>query len=653
MLPAMAGEQTPAQPVIRVNVELLQVEAVVTDSKGHRAADLQPEDFQLLVDGKEKRITHFSFVGADQTSTQPRPVTPQTAGTPRREDVHRTVVFMVDDFHTSSESLLMLAPAVRRFADEQVSPGDLVSVMATRSSMGVYEQFTSEPRKIRAAMDRLLRLAGQHYDQIAQDAPQYDRAGLVPAANAYMMEIYHGLAMAAIERAIEGLRDMPGRKAIVLLSDGIEFPLSQLTPKVGQHADPEFLFRMEARTRRVVDLANRTGVVFYTFDTKQLDPPNSLDPLRRASLGTVPFFLAKETGGQFVHDTNGLSDALAKAMEDMTGYYLLGYTAAPGEFEGKRGENLNHRVRVKLRRGGLNIRTRTGFSLAPDQTTAAPQGREDLMRSALFSPFAAGSLRVRVNPVYSASSPDKKSGVRHSMLRAVVAIDGNDLRFVPTKNGQKSVVLDVAVVAIDAENRAITSKDQRYALELPEAQAATLADSSIKYEIDIAIPKPGAYQLRAAVRDDGAGTAGSAGAFVEVPDFNKERLVLSSLVLSETEDSGASVIRGVNTAARSFKIGRRIGYGFQVYGARSGKAENKPRLDMELRLFRDGVQVFASNPIPIVPDAGEKETTILGSFAVPATFADGEYTVQVIAHDRLADSKKGSASQWAEFTLHR
>jgi hypothetical protein len=347
-------------------------------------------------------------------------------------------------------------------------------------------------------MDRLTRLAGMNYDQINhQDRPGADRAGLVDAANAYFMETYHGLAMAALARAIEGLRNMPGRKAIVLFSDGIEFPLSQLSPKIGPHADPDYISRMEARTRQLTDLANRAGVVFYTFDTKGVLSAG-LDPRRRASLQTVPYFLAKETGGLFVHDTNTLSDALGKAMEDMTGYYLLGYSPAEGEAD-RIGDEQNRRLRVKVRRSGLKVRARTTVGLSPATEASEPKTRESLMRNTLFSPFAAGEIRTLVIPVYSASPADPKTGGRSSMMRAQLSIDGRDLH-VQAAGGKKSVALDVAVVAFDADKKVITSKDQRYSLELPDRQAAAVGESSLNYQVDIPIPKPGAYEIRAAVK---------------------------------------------------------------------------------------------------------------------------------------------------------
>jgi VWFA-related protein len=638
---ALCGaQQTPAPPAIRVNVDLAQVEVVVTDSGGHRISDLGRDDFQLLVDGKEKILTHLSFVDTGKESLTGHP------GALRREDVHRTLVFMIDEVHTSPANLLALRPVVRRFTDEQISPGDLISIMSTRNNMGIYERFTSDPNRIRAAMDRLVRLAGQNYDKInQQDRYDHDYAGLIDTANAYMMEAHHGVSMGALERAIEGLRNMPGRKAIVWFSDGIEFPLSQLSAGIGLHVDPSHIERMEARTRQIADLANRNGVVIYTFDAKTLFLPD-LDPTRRASLQNVPYLLAKETGGIFSHDTNALSDALGKAMEDMTGYYLLAYKP-------ERSDNPNRRIQVKVRRAGLTVRTRTTVSAAPEDTSKESHSREELLRQALFSPFAAGDIRVRLSPVYSAAPPDPKTGARRPMLRALLSIDGRDLRVQTVPGGKKQVVLDVAAVAFDVNNKPILSKDQRFHIVLPDRQPSALGESSVTYQLDIGVPKPGPYEIRAAVRDDGSGAAGSAGTFVELPDFNKQRLVLSSLVLSDAGEDGAAAIAAPKVASRSFAPGGRINYGFQVYGARAEKPRGVPKLDFELRLHRDGAQVFVSKAIPLAPDAGEREVTVVGSFVVPPEFAEGEYIVQVIAHDRSADSKRGSASQWTDFTLSK
>jgi len=53
--------QTP-NTAIRVDVNLVQVDAVVSDAKGRRVTDLQASDFELLQDGKAQTIANFSYV---------------------------------------------------------------------------------------------------------------------------------------------------------------------------------------------------------------------------------------------------------------------------------------------------------------------------------------------------------------------------------------------------------------------------------------------------------------------------------------------------------------------------------------------------------------------------------------------------------------
>src|SRR5579863_6546862 len=57
--------------VLHVNVNLVQVDAVVTDSKGKLVTGLTADDFQIFQDGKPQKITHFSYVST--TSAIPAP----------------------------------------------------------------------------------------------------------------------------------------------------------------------------------------------------------------------------------------------------------------------------------------------------------------------------------------------------------------------------------------------------------------------------------------------------------------------------------------------------------------------------------------------------------------------------------------------------
>src|SRR5258707_10169205 len=64
------AQESPDMPVLRVTVNLVQVDAVVTDGKGKQVTNLTANDFEALQDGKRPKITKFSYIATSgQTRT--------------------------------------------------------------------------------------------------------------------------------------------------------------------------------------------------------------------------------------------------------------------------------------------------------------------------------------------------------------------------------------------------------------------------------------------------------------------------------------------------------------------------------------------------------------------------------------------------------
>jgi VWFA-related protein len=103
------------EPVLRVSVNLVQVDAVVTDSHGQQVTNLTADDFDIREDGRPQKITAFSYV----KTAGPQPVRTPSATTVKgsiapsippvpqltAQQVRRTVVLMVDDLGLSLESM--------------------------------------------------------------------------------------------------------------------------------------------------------------------------------------------------------------------------------------------------------------------------------------------------------------------------------------------------------------------------------------------------------------------------------------------------------------------------------------------------------------------------------------------------------------------
>jgi VWFA-related protein len=447
--------QSPApssDPSFRVSVNLVQVDVVVTDAKGHHVTDLRPEDFEIFENGKRQNIAFFSKIGLPPSqlpSTDPGK--PATARELQDQDIRRSIVLMIDDAAAHSEpEVLSVVAAGKQFIKDQMQPSDLLAVIASRGEMGIYQQFTNDKRQIIAALDHVAHRPGYGMWEVDPPSVWDDKSGSFVPMPLAVGEPQYGYRAAPSPNpighlvwAIQSLQNAPGRKAIVLFTSGFGAPPS------------------------VVELANRAGVVIYVIDPSGM--PLSLDTPPRPDGGfdlklatrvvpsTAPYrLLAKQTGGLWIKSAPGASliEDLGKALSDMNDYYLLGYQTQRSEAELANSSPVLHDVMVKLKDPTLAVRTRTGYLSTANKAKATPRTTAELLQQALFSPRNAGSIALRVESLYSASAPDPKTKLRNPILGVVVTARGPDLTFAATPEGLKKLDCDV-LVAVFQENGAL------------------------------------------------------------------------------------------------------------------------------------------------------------------------------------------------------
>jgi VWFA-related protein len=154
---------------IRISVNLVQVDATVTDSRGKPVSDLTAGDFQILLDGRPQTIVSSNFIQAGggvqappaavAPPSVPRKLAaalpPMPAAPLRREHVRRTVVFFVDDLSMSSESVPAVRNGLREFIEQQLQPGDLAAVVRASAGLGALQDFTNDRRLLLAATSQV------------------------------------------------------------------------------------------------------------------------------------------------------------------------------------------------------------------------------------------------------------------------------------------------------------------------------------------------------------------------------------------------------------------------------------------------------------------------------------------------------------------
>jgi VWFA-related protein len=670
--PALQPAPQP-EDVIRINVNLVQVDALVTDAQGKLVEDLRKEDFEIRQDGKPQLITNFSYISTrpgQPAAPPPPPARGKKAaadpGAPppvplRASQARRTFALVVDDLALAAENVPAVRSALEKFVDQDMQPGDLAAVIRTGSGMGALEQFTTDKRVLHLAINRI------HYNAFGRVGISSFGGGggraMGAQAQAERNSQLNAASIQAITNVVNGLRELPGRKTVVLFTESLQI-------MSGGAIDP----RAQSELNRLTDAASRAAVVISSIDPRGLqtfalsaaDHPRSAGaamsiPMQRATRmfnsqdGMV--LLARATGGTFTHDQNDIAAAVHRVVEDSNGYYLIGYHPAASTFDPKTGQFRFHNISVRVKRPGLQARTRAGFLGTPD----APQRVRDLtphaeLMHALTSPFGSRGLRVRMTALFG-NSP--KLG---SSISALMYIDAKDLQFEDLPGGAHRAVMEVLSATFTENEKVENPLSKTFTITLKEDRYQQALRSGFTYTLSHPVKKPGGYQVRIAVRDANSLQIGSASQFIEVPDVSKGRLTLSSITLRDA--SGTMPPAGapgaepppenpLGTAAdRSFVPGEPVLYAIQILNARSG-ADKQPQLEIESRIFRDGVQINESKPRPAdtAPQGDAAHLIAAGELRLGSKMKPGDYVLQLIVTDKLAAPEYHSASQWMDFEV--
>jgi VWFA-related protein len=682
-----ALQPQPSDNVIRITVNLVQVDAVVMDSKDKPVTDLRKEDFVVLQDGKSQVITNFSFISTKEGAVRSTPVKPapvvngekaKGAKAPpppppiaiRPKQIRRTVALVVDDLGLSFESIARVRQSLKKYVDSEMQPDDLVAVIRTGAGMGSLQQFTSNKQMLYAAIDHVKYNAFGRVG-ISSFAPlQAVEDNGIDTTNFddERAQIFSAGTLGAIQYVVEGLHELSGRKSVVLFSENLKLMYS------GEQSQ-----RVQDSIKRLGDAANRASVVIYSIDPRGLvytgltaaddtrgRTPQQISevPMRRSREmfdsqdGMV--ILAHETGGLFMQNTNDIDGALRHVMEDGNGYYLLSYHPDAGTFDVKTGKPKFHNMQVRVKRAGLHVRTRTGFFGTSDrESQPVLRTRQAQIAHAMASPLGGGALQIRLTTLFSQT---QKSG---PLLNSMLYFDPKQLVFTDEPDDWHKAVFDIVAVTFGDNGQQVDGTDRTWTLRLKGDGYQDVLRNGMVYSVHVPVKKPGAYQVRVVMRDTGSELVGSASQFIEVPDIGKGRLALSGIVLRSEQlestppaDSDrpeghqvASDPQGT-PAVRIFKQGTAITYGYQVLNAQAD-ANRKPDLEVQTRLFLDGAEVYAGKPSPLPVQNQEDPKRLIGGgrMQLGGKIAPGDYVLQVIVTDKLAREKYRVATQAMDFEI--
>ena len=674
------------KPVFRADLAMVQVDVVVTDQKGQLVAGLDCEDFEIFEDDRRQPVAQCAFVplqgpALESLPAAPSAVPPTTVGPPARIDksaVQRVMVLVVDDLNLDLQSVEAIRTGLKSFVADEMQPGDLVSLVRTGSGRGALQQFTSDKRILMAAIDRVR-------FNIRSEVDAFEPVHAVPVLTRnpqgmakieqLRVEVLSAGTIAAFRLVLRGLEDLPGRKSVVFFSKGWAL------------RDRDGLTAFGRAIPDLVDLANRASAVIYAVDvlgvfTGQLTAGDDMnDPNINNRLLGEPRYpegslmnltvrpraaprpgldglsaLSDPTGGLLLQGGNDLSQQLKRIVDDQRGYYLVGYVPRPSAFERVKGSPAFHKITVKVRRKGLTVRSRSGFHGAPDAAIGTMSGHAPTLGSAVLSPFQANGIRLKLSSVFT---HDKTKG---DSVQALLRVDASDVTFEQGEDGLLKSRLALLIATFDVDGQVVDQINQLAQLDrTPEEHARDLR-RGMSYRAAVSVKRPGAYQLRVAVKDALTGHMGSAYEFVEVPDVAGRRLSLSGILMIDggsaphaaaSDRTGAVSESGAFSGlTRVFSSDRSIAYGLTIYNAHVGR-DGAAQLTTQARLFHEGREVIAFPPAS-VDSRGQPDPKALfagGTLVLPRQWEPGDYVLQVSVTDKLAAAGRQTTSQVTEFEL--
>lgn len=683
---------------IKISTTLIQVDVSVTDKKGNIVTDLKPEDFEVYENGKKQDITNFSFIfqgnkivkidKSEKNKVDKKNILPAPTVKLQPGQVKRTYALVVDDLGISFENVSWTQRTLRKFVNEQMQDGDLVAIIRTGSGIGALQSFTSDKRQLLAAVDKIKwnaygRGGIGSFEPIGttlkEDLEGTTRVGSGESRNpegaddekafqkqidAFRSDNFSVGTLGALSYVIRGMKQLPGRKSIMLFSEGFALPASS-TPN-----------RVLDSMRVLADMANRSSVVIYTLDPRGLQNPLMITAadkpkgLRIDSNGSKSVdgdefearattfretqtslrFLAYETGGIPFVNQNDLSLGLERAINDQTGYYLLGYEPDETTFDPKK--NKFNKLEVKLLRPGLKIRYRSGFfGITDEKINDTPKTPQQKLLGALVSPFGANDINLNLYPVFQ---NDVKNG---NIIQALVYIDVKGLNFSQEANQNRKANFDLIAMTFGDNGTQVDQLSKNYTIEISEKVYQNMLKNGFVYTLSVPVKKAGAYQFRIALRDTKSEKIGSVSQFVEVPNI-KKRLVLSNIILDDfTSEEWQKVRLGGNrdesersvlldTTLRQFKRETILRYDYMIYNPKSNQ-----QIKSQLRLIRDGKIVY-EEPFSPVKIEGQTDLTRIqnaGALTLGKNLETGDYILQIIATDD--ETSKNVATQFVEFEI--
>jgi VWFA-related protein len=682
--PIIVSPQEPSD-TIRITTQLVQTDVLVLNKNGEFVDGLKPEQFALRVNDRTRTLSSFDRVSVGSASEEEKLAAARghkPVADSAKPDRGRTILFYLDDYHLSTNSITRTREMLKTFVDKQMALDDEVALVTATGQLGFLEQFAAEPAVILRAIDKLAhrsfsssdaertpmseseaaaiagddrRVVDYFVDQLLREMGQRPRGISTPLSKTRtdaetvvksrarsIIDQSTSLSVATLsglEKLVRLTSPMPWRKTLFFVSDGfmIHNPtnpgldLRRITSAAAQSATVIYSVDAQGLITGVQEASRKTA-----FNYGRTSGANS----NAISAAQQPLHsLAEDSAGKAILNTNEPGKDLERALGESANYYLLSWR--PDE------KDINHgfqSIEINIvGRPDLVVRVRHGYLLFPSapEKTAAKKNSGKKKNDDPERPLVTALRGLAPNLDLPVSLSVGYTDIVEKTLLVTATVEV-PLEALTAGAQTESRELDLIGVSIDERGRSVETFEQSLTVKASEIQASK--SSRVLYNHQIKLP-PGLHQIRVAVQERGSNRIGTAMEWIEVPDWRDKPFSLSSLFVGEVDSNAMQTGKLSVNASHRFRSGSTLGFFVVIYNPYNSANSD---VALQVQVFRDDQPVI-TKPLVKVPPNGQPSAIPYGEDLVLADLPAGRYVLQITAIDRIA---KKSTLQRARFVVY-
>jgi VWFA-related protein len=687
--------------VIKVTSNLVSLDVIVKDKKGKAVTDLNREDFTVIENGVAQKIEFFDSTltsgseGGQSTnvndSTQP--------GSRTRNGFPRNIIALVlDGQSTQVSNLKHVREGIIKYIRERISDSDLVALFSISGGLQLRQPFTQDKAKLIAAVENAYDSSTLSKTSEARDISENisslrDQIGggvtgpiaATPGAGAAgsaaaqtmiaqrMLEQYIQLrsalsaqqtrpVLAALAAISEGLRSIPGKKTVVMFSEGF----------VATEA-------LDWQIQSTIDIANRANVAIYIIDSGGLTggAPTSgalvsgsplgaisaatdMEHRRRAGAGESVFDITRQeglnrqqdllyrisedTGGRFLKNTNDIAGGLERIDAEIRSRYTLAYRSTDQNFDGS-----FRKVKIEVRRPDTNVVARPGYyAIPPSQIVPfSPDDQKLLANFANMQAHPELPLSMELNS-FRSTEYNYIVPLSFEIPPAAVQFD--------RKGDKQRLQLEVlAVIRAEGQDKILSRLGGNFDVSLTKEQYESIVNDKIFYRQDIELGS-GDYTVDLMVRDRLSGKSAAKRQQLLLPvarsDFYASDAVLSRHAEPLKQKSGnVDVLSEGNvhirpSPSREFHSTDNLIIFFKLYNAAVASETGKPLVRVTVTLMKDGRRMTRPVDYQLTEaSTGPVPTLTFAKYIKLTGLAPGRYSAVIESRD-IAQHKVLTQEAW-------